>query len=115
MANLFNSYFFEQFSNPSKYDIEIDYSNNPLCDTIVNEKAIFDLLIRTYVNKATGPDKIDSKLIKFCAKGLARPLSILYNKFFKSGKIPDKWKLADVVPVFKKVIKVRLLITDQFP
>ena len=102
VANSFNSYFFEQFSNPSKFDIEIDYSNDPSCDTIFNEKLIFDHLIRTNVNKAAGPDKIDSKLTKFCAKGLARPLSILYNKIFTSGKIPDKWKLADVVPVFKK-------------
>ena len=46
------------------------------------EKAIFDLLNRTYVNNAAGPDKIDSKLIKFCAKGFARPLSSLYNKIF---------------------------------
>ena len=66
MANLFNSCFFDQFSNPSKYDIEIDYSDDPFCDTIFDEDAIFDLLNRTNVNvnKPADPDKIDNKLIK---------------------------------------------------
>ena len=74
MANLFNSYFSNNFIilAASKYVIEIDYSHDPICDTI--KKAIFDLFIRTNANKAAGPDKIDSKLIKFCTKGLARPL-----------------------------------------
>ena len=105
MADLFNSYFFEQFSNPSKYDIEIDYCDDPFVDKYIDERTIFDLLIKTNENKAVGSDKITSKLIKFCAKSLARPLTILYNKKFKMGKIPDKWKLADVVPVFKKGTK----------
>ena len=105
VADLFNSYFYEQFSNPSKYDIEIDYRDDLFVDKYFDERTIFDLLIRTNENKAPGPDKITSKLIKFCAKGLAHPLTILYNKIFKMGKIPDKWKLADVVPVFKKGIK----------
>ena len=40
--------------------------------------------------------------MKYCARGLAKPLSIIFNQIFKTGKIPDKWKLANVVPVFKK-------------
>ena len=37
-----------------------------------------------------------------CAKGLANPLIILFNKSFETGVIPKKWKLANVVPIFKK-------------
>ena len=53
-------------------------------------------------NKAAGPDGFQSKLIKMCAKGLAKPLSLLFNKSFKTGVIPKKWKMANVVPIFKK-------------
>ena len=102
VAHLFNSYFSDQFSHPSNYSVEIDFSNDPYFDKVFDEKAIFDLLIKINVNKAAGPDKIDSKLMKFCARGLSKPFAILFNKIFKSGKIPNKWKLANVVPVFKK-------------
>ena len=53
-------------------------------------------------NKAAGPDGIQSKIMKFCAKGLAKPLTIIFNRCFDSGILPKKWKLANVVPVFKK-------------
>ena len=51
-------------------------------------------------NKAAGPDGIHGKLLKFCASSIAKPLSIIYNKCFKSGTIPDIWKLGNIVPVF---------------
>ena len=102
VANLFNKYFSDQFSNPGFYDIDIDFQNDPLSDFQFSEDTVFDLLKRTNLNKAAGPDKFDSALLKYCAKGLSRPLSFLFNKIFLSGKIPDKWKMANVVPVHKK-------------
>ena len=102
VANMFNQYFFDQLSDPSKYDIEIDFSNDPFRNMFFDEKTIFDLLIKTNVNKAAGPDKMDSKLMKYCARGLSKPLTIIFNRIFKTGKIPDKWKLANVVPILKK-------------
>ena len=102
VASLFNQYFFDQFSIPSKYDIDIDFSNDPFSDLQFDETKILELLKRTNVNKASGPDGINSKLVKFCAKGLAKPLAILFNQIFRTGSIPNKWKLANVVPVFKK-------------
>ena len=102
VACLFNQYFSDQFSLPSKYDIDIDFTDDPFSDLQLDEKKIFDLLKRTNVNKATGPDGINGKLVKFCARGLSKPLVIIFNKIFKSGTIPNKWKLANIVPVVKK-------------
>ena len=56
VAHLFNSYFSDQFSHPSNYSVEIDFSNDPYFDKVFDEKAIFDLLIKINVNKAAGPD-----------------------------------------------------------
>ena len=63
---------------------------------------IFKLLRNMNTNKAAGPDNLQSKLLKSCSSGLAKPLSVLFNKFFKSGKLPAMWKLANVVPIYKK-------------
>ena len=70
--------------------------------TLYLKKNIFNLLRKMNANKAAGPDDIHGKLLKFCASRIAKPLSIIYNKCFKSGTIPDIWKLGNIVPVFKK-------------
>ena len=50
VASLFNQYFFDQFSIPSKYDIDIDFSNDPFSDLQFDETKILELLKRTNVN-----------------------------------------------------------------
>ena len=53
-------------------------------ETKLDEKNVFDLIRKMNANKAAGPDGIQSKLIKMCAKGLAKPLTKL-GKFLKNG------------------------------
>ena len=88
IGNLFNKYFSDQFSSPSNYDITIDYSNDFFKNVKFEEKDIFDLLRKMNTNKASGPDGFQSKLIKMCAKGLVKPLSLLFNKSFETGLNP---------------------------
>jgi endonuclease/exonuclease/phosphatase family metal-dependent hydrolase len=102
-ANLFNQYFADQFSSPSNYDIDIDYSVDFSVD--FHGTIICDHLRNLNVNKAPGPDNFHGKLLKNCAVSIARPLSILFEKSYRSGVIPKKWKLANVVPVYKKGTK----------
>ena len=52
--------------------------------------------------KATGPDGIPARVLKMCADTLAYPLSKLYTLCFRTGIQPAAWKVANVVPVFKK-------------
>ena len=53
-------------------------------------------------NKAPGPDdNIGPKLIKSVAGEICNPLQYIYNLSFEQGIIPDKLKLAKVIPVFK--------------
>ena len=54
------------------------------------------------INKAQGPDAISGAVLKNCSKTLAYPLSILFTLTYNTGCIPQEWKLANVVPVFKK-------------
>ena len=58
IANLFNKYFSDQFSGPSKYDIDICLDNDPYIGLKFEEKTIFDLLRNMNPNKAAGPDRM---------------------------------------------------------
>ena len=54
------------------------------------------------VNKACDPDQIPGIVLKRCSDTLAEPLSIIFNIVYNTGIVPAEWKLANVVPVFKK-------------
>ena len=101
-ANLFNSYFYDQFSEESNYEISIDWSNDQSFDINFCPSLIRNLLSAINSNKACGPDGIHGKILKNCAVGLAQPLSSLFQLSYNSGIIPWDWKFANVVPVHKK-------------
>lgn len=63
----------------------------------VNEK-----LKALNTNKSCGPDEIHPKLLFELSDIISEPLAILLNLSIRSGKIPSEWKLANVVPVYKK-------------
>jgi hypothetical protein len=49
-----------------------------------------------------GPDGLPASFVKVTSDSIALPLSIIFNLSLQSGIIPDIWKHASVVPVFKK-------------
>ena len=102
-ANLFNTFFYEQFSSPSNYAIDINYNLN--FDIHIDEHIVYPILKHLDPNKASGPDKIHGTVLKKCAKSLAIPLSILFRTSYYTCKIPRDWKSANIVPVFKKGCK----------
>ena len=53
-------------------------------------------------NKATGPDRISSKMLLLCGDTVALPLKIIFNNILTTGVYPDIWKKANVTPVHKK-------------
>ncbi len=77
-ANLFNSYFQDQFSEASNYDIDIDWSKDETFEIDFCHIKIRKLLSSLNSNKAYGPDGIHGKILKNCAVSLAYPLSIIY-------------------------------------
>ena len=101
-ANLFNSYFFDQFSEASNYDVSIDWTSDSLFDIDFDPLEIKVLLSDLNSNKACGPDGIHGKILKQCAVSLALPLSMLFKLSYNSGSLPKDWRVANVVPVHKK-------------
>ena len=52
--------------------------------------------------KSPGPDGVHPKVLKELSAVLAKPLAIIFNKSFESGCLPNEWKIANVIPIFKK-------------
>ena len=101
-ANMFNKYFFEQFSNTSTYDTTIDFTNDDAYDIDFSCTRIKNLLDNINVNKAPGPDGIHGNVLKFCSMSLCRPLSIIFKLCYNTGIIPSEWKSANIVPIYKQ-------------
>ena len=53
-------------------------------------------------NKAHGHDMISIRMIKICDTSICRPLKLIFQACLESGKFPNEWKKANVVPVHKK-------------
>ncbi|CAM4331600.1 unnamed protein product [Lepidochelys olivacea] len=53
-------------------------------------------------HKSMGPDALHPRVLKELADVIAEPLAIIFENSWRSGEVPDDWKKANVVPVFKK-------------
>ncbi|XP_043199360.1 uncharacterized protein LOC122369049, partial [Amphibalanus amphitrite] len=51
---------------------------------------------------AAGPDGVHPRIIKETADSLASTLTSIYRSSLDTGTLPQDWKLADVVPIYKK-------------
>jgi hypothetical protein len=67
-----------------------------------SEEEVNNLLKNVDVGKACGFDGIGNNILKLCANGISNSFTSFVNFSFSSGKYPDKLKLANVIPIFKK-------------
>jgi Reverse transcriptase (RNA-dependent DNA polymerase) len=51
---------------------------------------------------AAGPDDITGQLLKECSEEISPVLAMLYRKSMNQCKVPEDWKTANFVPIFKK-------------
>jgi hypothetical protein len=81
-------------------------------DIKINSKGVHKLLKNLKPHKATGPDSIPSCILKAVALDQLAPiLTELYQTSLNTGVVPQDWKDAHVVPLFKKDERHLLLIT----
>ena len=59
-------------------------------------------LIRMKQNSSTGPDGILSRALYLMREALVKPLTIIFNKSLDTTQIPQDFKDANIVPIYKK-------------
>ena len=74
---------------------------NVLYEIKVTEEHVQEELQSLNEEKAPGPDDMSPYLLKKCAKQLAYPLMLIFVKSLEEGQLPEQWKRASVVPIFK--------------
>ena len=73
------------------------------------QELIFPLEIHTFEelrqlreDSGTGPDKLPARILKMCARQLARPISILIMRILWNGIWPDIWREHWITPILKR-------------
>jgi hypothetical protein len=59
------------------------------------------LLSQLAGNKATGLDKISSKVVKIAAPVISDSLTYIFNQLIILCTFPNEWKVARIIPLFK--------------
>ena len=49
-----------------------------------------------------GPDAVHPRVLSELAAPLCRPLTELFNHSLTTGRVPEEWKMGQVVPIYKK-------------
>ena len=77
--------------------------NIPILDNIVlTERNVEDILKTLDTSKAMGPDLINPRILMEASRELSVPLCMLFNISLHMNIFPSQWKIANVIPVFKK-------------
>ncbi|KAK4824150.1 hypothetical protein QYF61_011228 [Mycteria americana] len=63
---------------------------------------VSNLLHHLDIHKSMGPDGIHPRVLKELAEVLTKLLSILCQQSWLTGEVPVNWKLANVMPIYKK-------------
>ena len=74
------------------------------------------LIISTFkTNKKAGPTSIPTDIIQYLKDDVSRPLCWIINMSLSTGIHPDKLKMANVIPIFKKGSKLQASNYRQIP
>ena len=108
ISSTLNIHFLSVFTNENMEQIpEIQQMFNGdddsfLCNLIVSRDDVIKQLDKLKPQKSPGPDSIYPRVLKECKEIISGPLADLFNESLSTGLVPDEWKVANVVPIFKK-------------
>ncbi|PKU44065.1 rna-directed dna polymerase from mobile element hypothetical protein [Limosa lapponica baueri] len=54
------------------------------------------------IHKSTRPDGMHPRVLRELAEVIAGPLSIIFERTWRTGEVPEDWRKANVIPAFKK-------------
>jgi len=69
---------------------------------LVEEDCMRDRLSNLDTHKSMGPDEMHPQVLRELADVIAEPLSIIFERSWRTGEVPKDWRKANVTPIFKK-------------
>ncbi|GAB0175916.1 mitochondrial enolase superfamily member 1 [Grus japonensis] len=69
---------------------------------LVKEDQVREYLGKFNIHKSMGPDGMHPRALRELADVLAMPLSIIFERSWRTGEVPKDWRKANVTLVFKK-------------
>ena len=105
-ADMLNSYFVG-ISNIEGHadqpDGELEMETDCVSDSVtLSREDVVNVLKNLKANKASGPDEIGNRILKYTATSTSIYLQKLFNYCLNSERMPTEWKYAKVSPIFKK-------------
>ena len=89
-------------SNVSYSDFLDNSDNSRFEFSLVSESVIDKIINDISAKNGSGPDGINTKLLKLVQHNLISPLTNLVNQTLSTGIFPDRPKIAKVIPIYKK-------------
>ena len=83
-------------------DIAGAYNGNRMLDVDISVDIVKKKLSALKISSAAGPDDIHPRILRETAHTLAPHLASMFRRSLDSGILPHDWKLAEVVPIYKK-------------
>ncbi len=105
IAELFNEYFssiVSGSSNTTPMECPTPPLDCTLSELTLSPDDVLAALLNLDTNKATGPDGIPPRILKECAYQIASSLCLLLNQSLQLSTLPEEWKLANIIPIYKK-------------
>ena len=101
----FADYFCDLFSSDCQGPLFSSVSEHQMSSVEITYDSVYSLLAALDPESAMGPDEVHPRVLKECAALLAYPLFVIFVRSLGGRVVPREWKLAYVVPLFKKGFK----------
>ena len=106
IVSMFNHYFVSIFNTDEQGEgmnvLQSTDTAAVVTDIQLTEEMVYSILSNLDNNKAHGPDQLPARLLTETSRQITPSLTALFNKSLRTGQLPNEWKPANVVPVFKK-------------
>ena len=91
-----------QHTGKNYYDYLQDPQTSSMYMKPIVEMDIVKIIEKFDQNKSAGNDNIGNFVIKRVCNEIVKPLSMIFNLSISTGIIPEKLKIAKVIPIYKK-------------
>ena len=103
MSEVLNEYFSSVFTNERELDGEDNMSEVDVLEHVdIKREEVLQLLKYIRTDKSLGPDRMFPRLLHEAREEIAEPPAWIFMSSLSTGMVPEDWREANVVPLFKK-------------